>query len=59
MENNLDNMTDAYTTAMITYALALASSPQRYKANDKLTQQALYDPGKTSFYDFVKIPKNS
>jgi len=46
LETNLDNMQDPYTIAISTYALALANSPQRHKANDKLTEKAIYDAGK-------------
>nr|BAJ05269.1 complement component C3 precursor [Diadumene lineata] len=48
LEKNLDNMKDPYTIAISTYALALANSPQKHKANDKLTEKAIYDSATVS-----------
>ena len=51
LEMELRNVYRPHAVAMTTYALVLAKSPQRFKANQKLTQMALYDSG-----EFVIIP---
>lgn len=45
LENELPNINSVYLKAIVAYALALADSPQKLRANQDLLDSAIYDPG--------------
>ena len=45
LENNRAKIRRVYVKAVVAYALALASSPQRFAANNELLTAAHYDAG--------------
>ena len=45
LENNRNKIGRVYVKAVVAYALALASSPQRDAANNELLAAAQYDAG--------------
>ena len=51
LENALPNVGSTYVKAVIAYALALADSPQKLKANRYLLDSANYDPGMSHTMD--------
>ena len=51
LENALPNVDSVHVKAVIAYALALADSPQKLKANQDLLDNANYDPGMSHTVD--------
>ena len=47
LENKQPTVGRVYVKALIAYALALASSPKRFNANQDLLNSARYDAGRT------------
>ncbi len=45
LENMQPNVGRVYVKAVIAYALALANSPRKLRANEDLINSALYDSG--------------
>ena len=50
LENMQPNVGRVYVKAVVAYALALANSPQKLRANTDLINSALYDAGKNTRY---------
>ena len=52
LENMQPNVGRVYVKAVIAYALALANSPLKLKANEDLINSALYDSGMICLYSY-------
>ena len=45
LEGRVETLNRPYSMALTAYALALANSPKKHRANERLTQMAIFDPG--------------
>ena len=45
LENQYRNLNTPYSMALTAYALSLVNSVEKFKANDRLVQNAVYDNG--------------
>ena len=49
LENQYRTLSRPYSMALTAYALSLVNSVERFKANDRLVQRAIYDNGTSMF----------